>query len=133
MSKLIRGIFGVTAITLSLGVAQLASGSDYTQIGFRHDAATSIPLAQDINRAAKADRSTVNRRLSGQTVSINLVGQSVLVRIPDEQVEETRRITMPTSSKSLSQSSTRAVVACEPVVSVLTDIVRQLQPGRCLT
>jgi hypothetical protein len=24
-------------------------------------------------------------------------------------------------------------VACEPVVSVLTEIARQLQPGRCVT
>jgi hypothetical protein len=25
------------------------------------------------------------------------------------------------------------MVACEPVVSVLTDVVNRLQPGRCVT
>jgi hypothetical protein len=31
------------------------------------------------------------------------------------------------------EQKAKATVACEPVVSVLTDIAKRLQPGRCVT
>jgi hypothetical protein len=38
------------------------------------------------------------------------------------------------SAPALTRSGDRKMmVACEPVVSVLTEVVRLLQPGRCVT
>jgi hypothetical protein len=113
------------AVTLSLGAAQLASGGDLTQIGLRTDQS----IGHDINRESKSDRAAVARQgQQGETVSVNMVGQSILVRITREQLGEARR------SRSLLRAPTaQRTVACEPVVSVLTEVARQLQPGRCIT
>jgi hypothetical protein len=126
MSQIVRGLFGAVAITLSLGAAQLASGGDLTQIGLR----SGQSVDQDINREAKSDRAAGAPQVQqGETVSVNLVGQSILVRIPREQLGEARR----TPSLLKAPGGRKTVVACEPVVSVLTEVARQLQPGRCVT
>ncbi len=41
----------------------------------------------------------------------------------------------PAALPSLFKSGDRrkATVACEPMVSVLTEVAKQLQPGRCVT
>jgi hypothetical protein len=124
MSQLARGLFGAVAVTLSLGVAQLASGGDLTQIA--HSSGQSVD--HHINREAKSDRAAVARQVrQSETVSVNMVGQSILVRIPSEQLGEARR------TPSMLTPAAKRVVACEPVVSVLTELARQLQPGRCVT
>jgi hypothetical protein len=125
MSQLVRGIIGAMAVTLGLGVAQLASGGDLA-------GNISLPaqsLDQDVNRAAKSDRETAGPQVQqGATVSVNLVGQSILVRIPREKLGEARR-----TPSLITPGARKTVVACEPVVSVLTEVARQLQPGRCVT
>jgi len=54
---------------------------------------------------------------------------SVAVRIPvmqgDHDATPTPRLTTSAPKKP--------TVACEPVVSVLTAVAKQLQPGRCVT
>jgi hypothetical protein len=126
MSQIVRGIFGAAAVALTLGAAQLASGGDLTQIGLQ----SGQSLGQDINRESKSDRAVVARQVEqGQTVSVKLVGQTILVRIPSEQLGEARR--PPSLLKA--PGARKTVFACEPVVSVLTELARQLQPGRCVT
>ncbi|KIZ39594.1 MULTISPECIES: hypothetical protein [Rhodopseudomonas] len=124
MSKRVRGIVICSiAVTLTLGAARLASGGDLSQARLETPASM-----HDINRVGKSDRGITTRRIqASQTIGINLVNQSILLRIPTAQAA--RRAPDPQKS-SLRR---RAMVACEPVVSVLTDVARLLQPGRCVT
>jgi hypothetical protein len=130
MSQLSRGILAAVAVTLTLGAAQFASGRDLS-VG-QDDAAT--PAEATINRSGKADRAA---RVAGpasqtQTISLRLdalAATSVLIRIPLAQAARDA-----TSARSVTTSPNRKMtVACEPVVSVLTEVARQLQPGRCVT
>jgi hypothetical protein len=122
-----KTIFGAAAVALTFGAAQLALGRDLAGIG---QPALGTPEAA-INRAAKADRAGVV--VSGaptRTVLLRLDGlsdTSVLIRIP---VVREARGGSPSVAKS---GDRRMTVACEPVVSVLTEIAKQLQPGRCVT
>ncbi|MEA2911718.1 MAG: hypothetical protein QOJ15_3799, partial [Bradyrhizobium sp.] len=67
-----------------------------------------------------------------QTISLRLdalAATSVLIRIPVAQAAREG-----TSARPIATSPNRKLtVACEPVVSVLTEVARQLQPGRCVT
>lgn len=127
MSHIVRGIFGVIAVTGTLGVAQLAIGGDLGEPRLQEQA---VAAAQAVNRDGKADRGAVSQMSSapGQTYGVTLVGQSVLVRVPDAQVGQAGR---PRAQQP--SAAPRRMVACEPVVSVLTDVAKQLEPGRCMT
>ena len=81
-----------------------------------------------INRAAKADRAGGVSASAGrtQTVSLRLDGvsdTSILVRVPVAQAAR---------ETSFAKHGDRKV-ACEPVVSVLTEVAKRLEPGRCVT
>jgi hypothetical protein len=123
-----KGIFGVVAVALTFGAAQLASGRDLS--GGLQDTATT-PVA-GINRAAKADRAAVTApEIKTRTIALRLEGlsdTSVLVRIPLAQAD--RNVSRPSVVKPLGW---KLAVACEPVVSVLTDVAKRLEPGRCVT
>jgi hypothetical protein len=54
---------------------------------------------------------------------------SVLVRVPVAQAVRPSSF-VPSWTKS---GNDKRAVACEPVVSVLTDVAKQLEPGRCVT
>lgn len=126
ISKAAKLVFGAAALAVSFGVAQLAAGSD-----LKPEAAQS-PAASEVNRAAKADRAALGSITPGLTFAVRPIDQadsSYLVRIPGglnsgEPLRPVRPRQAPFG---------KPMVACEPVVSVLTDIVMQLQPGRCLT
>ena len=126
MSQIHKGIFAALAVSLTLGVAQFAAGHDLASL----QGAFAAPES-GVNRAAKADRAAV-RPSPGQTQTIALrvdgvADTSVLVRVPVAQ--ETRaRPAAPTLMKP-----GKTAVACEPVVSVLTEVAKLLQPGRCVT
>jgi hypothetical protein len=124
-TALSRGIFGALAVTLTFGAVQFASGRDLS--GVSQDSAAPV---DGINRAAKADRAVgvVGSLAQTQTISLRLNGltdTSVLVRVPVAQA------TRPLSSSFTNPGERK--VACEPVVSVLTEVAKQLQPGRCVT
>jgi hypothetical protein len=130
MSQFSRGIFAGVAISLTLGAAQFALGRD---LSGDLQASAGTPVTA-INRTAKTDRaagSTVSLTPT-QTISLQLNGvsdTSVLVRIPVAQAGN-----KGSSAPSLLKSgSDKATVACEPAVSVLTEIAKQLAPGRCVT
>jgi hypothetical protein len=127
---LIKFIFGAAALSLTLGAVQFASGHDL-----------SVPLLsgkpdETVNRAAKADRAVVATPAKPtQTIAFrpgDLPDTSVLVRIPLTRVA--RETTRPSLMLPIqSGQSSKPMVACEPVVSVLTEVAHKLQPGRCVT
>jgi hypothetical protein len=137
MSQIFKAILAGLAITAGFGAVQLASGHDLTG---RRQLVAAAPAA-DINRAAKADR-VVLRAAPGQTetITIRSVGlddTSVVMRVPVAQApavqspvrEEVRN---PPASPARPGTS-KMTVACEPPVSVLTEVAKLLQPGRCVT
>jgi hypothetical protein len=133
MSKIVSGILGTLAVTVSLGAAQYASGSDLVGLA-RHSTAVATTAQATINREAKADRADAPANaLQTRTISVSVDGlseTSILVRVPPLARKEARNAPpAPTVSK---QPMARTV-ACEPVVSVLTEVAKQLQPGRCVT
>ena len=126
MSQLSRVILAAVAASLTLGAVQFASGRDLTGIG-QNLAATPETV---INRIAKADRAAGVATPGVQTRTISLHHEglpdtSFLVRVPLAQAARSGAPAMLRSGKQ--------AVACEPVVSVLTEIAKQLEPGRCVT
>ena len=133
MSQISRAIFGALAISVACGAVQLAFGHDLTGIP---EIASAAPEA-GINRAAKADRDAVKIAPQSQTIALRLDGlpdTSVLVRVPAarESLKDEAR-NRPTAPSMMKSGDRKNAVACEPVVSVLTDVAKLLQPGRCVT
>jgi hypothetical protein len=138
MSQLSRGIFAAIAFSLTCGVGgavQFAAGRDLSA-AMPGSAATSEAL---INRAAKADRA--GRLSEGavrtRAVSVRLYGladTSVVVRIPvAREARNAPSAPLVTRSGDRKPGDRKMAVACETVVSVLTEIARRLEPGRCVT
>jgi hypothetical protein len=133
MSDLRTAILGVIAVSATFGAVQFASGHDLTS-GLR--AFSTAPPQEGVNHAAKADRvvGVAAALVPTQTISIHVdrvADTSVLVRIPRPQQA---RNTSPAPAPALIRpQEQKAAVACEPVVSVLTDIAKRMQPGRCVT
>jgi hypothetical protein len=134
MSQISRGIFGFTAIALTLGAVPLAMGRDLAGSAAAQDRLQNAfeTTAATINRSAKSDRPAVLVRSSVETRTIVLAptrvpGTSVLVRVPIE----TARAGSP--APLLMKSGSERPVACEPSVSVLTEVAKHLQAGRCVT
>jgi hypothetical protein len=125
-----KGIFGAVAIALTLGAVQFASGQDLTG----RQQANAASMVSTINRDAKADRGArlVASAARTQTISLQVNGlsdTSVLVRIPAAGIARSGG-SAPSLVKSGGSTTT---VACEPMVSVLTEVAKQLAPGRCVT
>ena len=137
MSQLSKGIFGTIAVSLTLGTlgaVQLAAGRDLAAI--QNPAANSSAA---INRAAKADRAdgaVGSTAAPTRTISLRqdvLTDTSVLIRLPaGKETDKEARNGSPAPSGMKSQAR-KATVACEPPVSVLTEVAKRLEPGRCIT
>ncbi|KRR24784.1 hypothetical protein CQ14_05420 [Bradyrhizobium lablabi] len=128
MSQIFQVIFAALAVSATFGAVQLASGHDLTG---RRELTPPAP-ATDINRAAKADRATL-RTAPGEseTITIRSVGledTSVVVRVPVVKDEARNRPPLPAKP-----NKSKTAIACEPPVSVLTEVAKLLQPGRCVT
>jgi hypothetical protein len=146
MSQLSKGIFGTIAVCLTLGTlgaVQLAAGRDLAAIQNSAGNSEAVTISAAINRAAKADRANgaVGSTVAPtRTISLRqdvLTDTSVLIRLPSakETVKETAkeaRNGSPAPSGMKSQAR-KATVACEPPVSVLTEVAKRLEPGRCIT
>jgi len=132
MSNTGKGLVGALALTLgALGAAQLAFGQDLAN---SFQSFTSVSNNYGVNRAAKTDRGprVTTTASPMQTISVQLHGlteTSVAVRIP---VTQRDLDTTPTPLVTTS-APRKPAVACEPVVSILTEVAKQLQPGRCVT
>ncbi len=128
MSQISKAIFGALALSVACGAVQLAFGHDLTVIG----SAATVPET-GVNRAAKTDRDAVQpAQTPTRTIALRLNGlpdTSVLLRMPAAR-EEARNRPAPSMLKPAARKN---AVACEPVVSVLTEVAKLLQPGRCVT
>src|SRR5262249_42673751 len=125
----VAGILGALAVSLACGAVQFASGHDLT-VGLAKPDDKVVP---GINRAAKADREAVipEATIATRTIAIHvdkLPDTSVVGRIP---LSHQARSTQP--APLFLRSNEGKAVACEPSVSVLTEIAKRLQPGRCIT
>ena len=88
----------------------------------------------NVDRSAKGDREAVGAPVNGVTISFKVPGSddsSVMVRMPSGDAADARKAPVSTVGKGSSAGS--RPVACEPVVSVLTAVAKQLAPGRCIT
>jgi hypothetical protein len=134
MSGLTTGVAGAIAVVLISGAAQFAMGRDLSPVADQlpptKQASSGSPTLDDtvaINRAAKTDRAVgpSGSPASLRTISLTLSGVSdsvILMRVP-----------VVAAAPLASPAKRRTMVACEPVVSVLTEVARRLQPGRCVT
>jgi hypothetical protein len=140
MSKISRGVFGALAVSLTLGAVQLASGHDLTgslginPLGINPLGIGSAAPQGGVNRSAKTDRVGALATSSAltRTISIRLDGlanTSVVIRIP---LARATRI-VPPALVPAKPADRKQTVACEPVVSTLTEVAKLLQPGRCVT
>jgi hypothetical protein len=129
MSQIAKGIFAVVAVSLTFGAVQLAFGQDLKN-RFRSLASAS---EETVNRSAKADRLARAAASSAATQTVafrvdRFPTTSILVRVPAKAASST----VPGVIR-INDERKAATVACEPVVSVLTEIAKSLQPGRCVT
>jgi hypothetical protein len=128
------GILGAIAISSMFGAVQFASGRDLSE-GLAGLEGFASPQWAGVNRAAKADRAAAFVAPAAPTRTISfkldeLADTSILVRIPltfaaGSNAAPPSLLTKPGEHKS--------AIACEPVVSVLTEVAKRLQPGRCVT
>ena len=136
MSQLSRGVFAAIAVSLTCGIVQFALGRDLSRGPQDTVSApeTTVNINNiDINRAAKGDRAAgmLGRPVETQTISLRLdvlSDTSVLIRIPVAQARKS-----PSAPAVTKSGERKMAVACEPVVSILTEVAKQLQPGRCVT
>lgn len=143
MSQMFSAQRAVIAAALTVAAAPFAMGGELPAWLVRSPvmvtAATPALAGNPVNnveRAGKSDRAPVIRAgVESQTFSIQpsgLNGTSVLVRIvsqkPDRQVNDKPATQLQPRSKA-----SRPRAACEPVVSMLTEVAKRLEPGRCVT
>jgi hypothetical protein len=141
MSQKSKVIFAALAAAATLGAVQIAAGeaASTANLADRFQALSDPQGAAGINRTAKTDREPkVLGANEGRTVLLkveSLADTSVLVRIPVQR--EARNLPpAPTTAPAVKPASNKAkkmTVACEPVVSVLTEVAKLLQPGKCVT
>jgi len=149
MSQLSKGILGVFALALTFGAIQLASGRDLGRAGslaqlsvaqFGPLSFASAPAPAQFSPSAAVNRTGKTDRVIGvpvssersQTISLRLNGlpdTSVLVRMPVAQEARDRGRRSPLIKPTVG----KPMVACEPSVSVLTEVAKHLEPGRCVT
>jgi hypothetical protein len=130
------GALSAIAVSLTFGAAQFASGRDLSMNPQDRLQQSMQDLAMSdsaVNRAAKTDRALGIAGSSARTKTImlrpeGLPDTSVLVRIP--MAEARNGSSAPFVSKSPDR---KMAVACEPMVSILTEVAKLLQPGRCVT
>jgi hypothetical protein len=130
------GVLSAMAVSVTFGAAQFAMGRDLSinpQDRLQQSMEDLATSGSAINRAAKTDRAAgvPGSPVQTRTILLRPEGQpdtSVLVRIPLAQARNGSF--GPAVGKSPGQ---RMAVACEPMVSVLTEVAKLLQPGRCVT
>jgi hypothetical protein len=134
----------LAASAMLVGAIQFASGHDLASDRQVQVSDNASPAAEsnNVNRAAKSDRAgVVAEAPATQTVSIKLsafADTSFLLRLPVANPEaRSGRDDVPQGKSIISTEGERRQakrpIACEPSVSVLTEIAKRLQPGRCIT
>lgn len=148
MSHFSKGVLGLIAASLALGGVQFGMASDNGLTrAIRGDArlqqTDGVSIASAVNRMAKSDRvAAAPTRTETATLSFQLPGltnMSVAMRLPSTEAGRLRPATPTEVARTINREVGRTsvrhkrTVACEPVVSVLTEVAKQLEPGRCIT
>src|SRR5687767_11247423 len=146
MSQISKAIFGAIAVSLTFGAAQFASGHDLADRwqALAEAQTQTVGIASAINRSSKTDRAASPTGSAEQTQTISLRPESlsdtsVLVRVPIMKKPETDARNGPAAPSLFaplqikSGDRRKPTVDCEPMVSVLTEVAKRLQPGRCVT
>ncbi|WP_439402164.1 hypothetical protein ACNJYA_05220 [Bradyrhizobium sp. DASA03068] len=140
MSQIQKVFLSAIAIAATLGAVQLASGHDLADrwhaVADIPSHSSSIAPGHNVNRVAKADRLAEIKpaAVPTRTVSMrlnDLADTSVLLRVP--AVIETGNAKSPVLFQNQKKPRNKPTIACEPMVSSLTEVARLLQPGRCVT
>ena len=132
MSQISKVIFASLAASLTLGAVQFATGQEFAG----RFQAVSEPAGLDVNRTSKADRAANVPAAAAPTRTISLkvdslTDTSVLVRVP--VAKEARNLPPAATKPAPRKPDRKMAVACEPTVSVLTEVAKLLEPGRCVT
>jgi hypothetical protein len=142
---IVKGIVGAMALTLAFGA--VAWGRDMVKQGDAGALLSADASAAAINRSAKADRGVrpAGHAMQTQTYSLrlhSLSDTSVLIRVP-VAMGAASEVRAPVAVEAHSRKApsmlkkpgeAKAMMeACEPSVSVLTEVAKQLQPGRCIS
>lgn len=140
MSQFQKVFLGAVAIAAALGAVQvgavqLASGHDLAD-RWQAVADKSDKPGHNVNRAGKADRIAEIKPASSPTRTVSmrlndLADTTVLLRVP--AVIETGNAKPPVLLQDQKKVRNRPTIACEPMVSSLTEVAKLLQPGRCVT
>ncbi len=147
MSYMASGTLGAVAAVLALGAVHLevSAANDALGPAKRGDARAFMParagdreaVATNVDRSAKGDRETAASPTGGLTLSFKVPGlpdTSVVMRMPaGEAADALRKAPASTTGSGKGSSAGSRPVACEPVVSVLTAVAKQLEAGRCIT
>lgn len=140
MSQIHKVFLSAVAIAATLGAVQLASGHDLAD---RWQAVADIPShssnyapSHNVNRTGKADRLAEIKPAPVPTRTVamrlnDLADTSVLLRVP--AVIETGNAKPPVLLQNQKKVRSKPTIACEPMVSSLTEVAKLLQPGRCVT
>lgn len=142
MSQIQKVFLGVVALAATLGAVQvgavqLASGHDLAD---RWQAVAEQAVADkpghNVNRSSKSDRLADIKQAEAPTRTVSmrlndLADTSVLLRVP--AVIETGIAKPPVLLPKQKQGRKNPTIACEPMVSSLTEVAKLLQPGRCVT
>ncbi|ABA06022.1 conserved hypothetical protein [Nitrobacter winogradskyi Nb-255] len=127
MLQVSAGFLAGLAVTLSLGAVHLESNGEAAV----YDAAVA-----SVHRAVKSDLGIVpSPNAGGRTVSVRLQSlprMSIVFRLPDSG-QEARDRGVKRGLQRSPAARVKRTIACEPVVSMLTDVAKRLQPGRCVT
>jgi hypothetical protein len=135
MFQLASGILGAAAATLAFSTVHLEVSAKGDLQRQQHATVQSVSAPQVV-RTAKGDRLTIPA-VEGQnlTVSFRVPGEhasSVIMRVALPTGD--RKSTNPAAPAPANRASTgKRMVACEPSVSVLTPVAKQLQAVRCVT
>lgn len=140
MSHITSGILGGAAMALMMSAMQFASGSDLRATVPANATEASQVSTEAVNRSAKSDRSQVaTAQDGGKTVSFrvhSLPDTSLLLRVTPTPVKVEKiapALDTAAVQRAFKATARKSAVACEPPVSVLTEIAKLLEPGRCVT
>ncbi|MDA9474289.1 hypothetical protein XI03_07150 [Bradyrhizobium sp. CCBAU 65884] len=135
MSQIHKVFLSAVAVAATLGAVQLASGHDLAD-RWQAVADKADKPGHNVNRTGKADRLAEIKQAAVPTRTVSmrlndLAGTSVLLRVP--AVIETGNAKPPALLQNQKKVRNRPTIACEPMVSSLTEVAKLLQPGRCVT
>lgn len=145
MANVASGILGAVAATLAFGAVHLEVATGNDLVGFAQPGSVTVGIThppggmsvdQNVNRSAKGDRDIAVQPSGGKTISFKVPGAdnaSVALRMPAGDAADARRSLPVPARVEKGSALDRKQVACEPVVSALTEVAKQLAPGRCIT